>query len=58
MKKIGLLISTMNSGGAERVVSHLTRILGEKYEVHLILFLISSSDRGKFANHAAFFLGD
>lgn len=38
MKKIGLLISTMNSGGAERVVSHLTRILGEKYEVHLILF--------------------
>jgi len=38
MKKIGLLISTMNSSGAERVVSHLTRILGEKYEVHLILF--------------------
>ena len=38
MKKIGLLISAMNSGGAERVVSHLTRILGEKYEVHLILF--------------------
>lgn len=38
MKKVGLLISTMNSGGAERVVSHLTRLLGEKYEVHLILF--------------------
>ena len=38
MKKIGLLISAMNSGGAERVVSHLTRILGEKYDVHLILF--------------------
>ena len=38
MKKIGLLVSAMNSGGAERVVSHLTRILGEKYEVHLILF--------------------
>ena len=38
MKRIGLLISAMNSGGAERVVSHLTRILGEKYEVHLILF--------------------
>jgi len=38
MKKIGLLVSAMNSGGAERVVSHLTHILGEKYEVHLILF--------------------
>lgn len=38
MKKIGLLVSTMNSGGAERVVSHLTRVLGETYEVHLILF--------------------
>ena len=38
MKKIGLLIGAMYSGGAERVVSHLTRILGEKYEVHLILF--------------------
>lgn len=38
MKKIGLLVSAMNSGGAERVVSHLTRILGEKYDVHLILF--------------------
>lgn len=38
MKKIGLLIDTMNSGGAQRVVSHLTRILGELYEVHLILF--------------------
>ena len=38
MKKIGLLINAMNSGGAERVVSRLTRILGEKYQVHLILF--------------------
>lgn len=38
MKKIGLLISTMNSGGAERVVSHLTHILSAKYDVHLILF--------------------
>lgn len=38
MKSVGLLISTMNSGGAERVVSHLTRILGQDYDVHLILF--------------------
>ena len=38
MKRIGLLIGSMYSGGAERVVSHLTRILGERYEVHLILF--------------------
>lgn len=38
MKKIGLLISTLNSGGAERVVSHLTHILSKSYEVHLILF--------------------
>ena len=38
MKRIGLLISAMNGGGAERVVSHLTHILGESYDVHLILF--------------------
>lgn len=38
MKKIGLLIDTMNSGGAQRVVSHLTHILDGTYEVHLILF--------------------
>ena len=27
VKKVGLLISTLNSGGAERVVSHLSNIL-------------------------------
>lgn len=38
MKKIGLLISTLNSGGAERVVAHLSHILSDKYDVHVILF--------------------
>ncbi len=38
MKKIGLLISTMNSGGAERVVAHLSHMLSELYDVHVILF--------------------
>lgn len=38
MKKIGLLIDTMNSNGAQRVVSHLTHILNGTYDVHLILF--------------------
>ena len=38
MKKIGLLLRTMNGGGAERVASHLTHILGKSYDVHLILF--------------------
>lgn len=35
---IGLMISTLNSGGAERVVSHLSHILSETYHVHVILF--------------------
>lgn len=38
MKNIGLLISELNSGGAERVVSHLSHILSEDYNVHVILF--------------------
>lgn len=38
LKKIGLMISTLNSGGAERVVAHLSHILQEKYDVHVILF--------------------
>ena len=38
MKNIGLLISTMNSAGAERVVSHLSHILSEDYNVHVVLF--------------------
>lgn len=35
---IGLMISALNSGGAERVVSHLSHILSEKYNIHVILF--------------------
>ena len=38
MKNIGLLISTMKSNGAERVVSHLSHLLEKEYKVHLILF--------------------
>lgn len=38
MKNIGLMISSLNGGGAERVVSHLSFILAEEYNVHLILF--------------------
>ncbi|MBQ7850558.1 MAG: glycosyltransferase [Clostridia bacterium] len=38
MKKVGLLISTLNSGGAERVVAHLSHILSQRYDVHVILF--------------------
>ncbi|MFF5396694.1 glycosyltransferase [Peribacillus butanolivorans] len=38
MKKIGLLISGMNNGGAERVVSRLTHILSDEYIVYLILY--------------------
>lgn len=38
MKKIGLLISQLNYGGAERVVSRLTQILCDDYRVYLILF--------------------
>jgi len=38
MKRIGLLISQMNKGGAERVVSRLTGILNSDYKVYLIVF--------------------
>ena len=38
MKRIGLLIDTMNSGGAQRVVSHLSKILSDDFEVYVILF--------------------
>lgn len=38
MKNIGLLISELNSGGAERVVSRLSKILNDKYNVYVILF--------------------
>ncbi|MBQ7235586.1 MAG: glycosyltransferase [Clostridia bacterium] len=37
-KKIALFISTLNSGGAERVVSHLSKILSVLYDVHIILY--------------------
>lgn len=38
MKKIGLLIDSMIGAGAQRVVSHLSYILGDKYDVHVIFF--------------------
>ena len=38
MKNIGLFISGLNSGGAERVVSRLSKILKDKYNIYLILF--------------------
>lgn len=37
-KHIGLMIGALNSGGAERVVAHLSHILSEAYHVHVILF--------------------
>ena len=38
MKNIGLLISELNSGGAERVVSRVSKILEGKYNIYVILF--------------------
>lgn len=38
MKKIGLLIDSMIGAGAQRVVSHLSYILGDRYDVHVIFF--------------------
>lgn len=38
MKKVGLFISGMNKGGAERVVSRLTNILKNDFDIYLILF--------------------
>lgn len=37
-KKIALLIDTMNNGGAQRVVSRLSEILEDQYELFVILF--------------------
>ena len=48
MKNIGLMIHSLNSGGAERVVSRLSYILAEKYNVYIILF---NSELNKY-NHA------
>lgn len=42
--RIGLLISEMNRGGAERVASILTKILCEDFQVYLIVF-----EKGKMA---------
>lgn len=38
MKNVGLLISEMNGGGAERVVSHLSYILNDRYNIFVILY--------------------
>ena len=38
MKNVGLLISEMNGGGAERVVSHLSYILNDRYNILVILY--------------------
>jgi len=37
-KKVGLLISSLNGGGAERVVSRLSTILNSEYDIYLLLF--------------------
>ncbi|MFL0492899.1 glycosyltransferase [Bacillus sp. 179-I 2A5 NHS] len=41
-KNVGLLISNLNAGGAERVVSRLSTILKEDYNIYVILFDASS----------------
>lgn len=38
MKKVGLLIPSLNNGGAERVVSRLTKILENTYDIYLIVY--------------------
>lgn len=38
MKNVGLFISEMNSGGAERVVSRLSKILENDYNIYVVLF--------------------
>ena len=53
MKNVGLLISELNSGGAERVVSRLSTILSKEYNVYLILFedtYINYNYSGKLIN--------
>ncbi len=37
-KNVGLLIPSINEGGAERVVSRLSHILSEKYNIFVIVF--------------------
>ena len=38
MARVGLLINTLSNGGAERVVSRLSKILGRDNEIFLILY--------------------
>lgn len=38
MKKIGIIVQTLNGGGAERAAANLSMDLNEKYEVYLIVF--------------------
>lgn len=38
MKRIGLLIPNLSNGGAEKVVSQISFVLSETYEVYLIVF--------------------
>lgn len=44
MKRIGLLVPRLTNGGAERVVSRLSYIMREKYDVYIILFESSGMD--------------
>ncbi|WP_138294444.1 MULTISPECIES: glycosyltransferase [unclassified Clostridium] len=37
-KKIAIIIQKLNGGGAERAASNLSIFLGERYEVHIIVF--------------------
>jgi len=38
MKVVGLIISQLNKGGAERVVSRLSKLLSNKYRIFVILY--------------------
>lgn len=38
MKVVGLIISQLNKGGAERVVSRLSKLLSNKYRIFIILY--------------------
>ena len=38
MKVVGLIISQLNKGGAERVVSRLSKLLSSKYRIFIILY--------------------
>ena len=37
MKRIAFVVNTLSSGGAERVVSNLSRMLSDRYHIDLIL---------------------